>query len=171
MEAHKRDITRYSTYIFISFLKIKTGIRLNMHNRRHSHRIEAFHLQAYAHADVFAVGLLRLRRQHKPSRRSLGRPYSCGVETGGHGSGRSKRKGPLCIEKRASGRGENSGSQSCDGTISHMRFRSEYRAISRSSIFRLINPHDMALPCEGVTSWGASVSVLRYSSIVLSVIL
>ena len=61
--------------------------------------------------------LLRLRRPHEPSSRPPGRPSPGEVEAGGHGSGRSKRKGPPRVEKRASKRGEHSESQSCDDTI------------------------------------------------------
>ena len=60
--------------------------------------------------------LLRLRRPHEPSSRPPGRPSPGEVEAGGHGSGRSKRKGPPRVEKRTSKRGKHSEFQSLDDT-------------------------------------------------------
>ena len=53
--------------------------------------------------------LLRLGRPHEPSSRPPGRPSPGEVEAGGHGSARSKRKGPPRVEKRAEKHGEHSG--------------------------------------------------------------
>ena len=61
--------------------------------------------------------LLRLRRPHEPSSRPPGRRSPGGVEAGRHSSGRSKRNGPPRVHKRASKRGQHSGSQSCNETI------------------------------------------------------
>ena len=61
--------------------------------------------------------LVRLRRPHEPSSRPPGRPSPGEVEADRHGSGRSKRKGPPRVEKRAAKRGEHSELQSWDDTI------------------------------------------------------
>ena len=61
--------------------------------------------------------LVRLRRPHEPSSRPPGRPSPGEVEADRHGSGRSKRKGPPRVEKRAAKRGKRSDFHSDDNTI------------------------------------------------------
>ena len=60
---------------------------------------------------------LRRRRRHEPSSRPPCRPSPGAVETGGHGGGRSKRKGLPPLEKRAAKRGEHSDFHSFNDTI------------------------------------------------------
>ena len=63
--------------------------------------------------------LLRLRRPHKASSRPPCRPSPGAVEAGEHGGGRSKRKGPPRVEKRATKRGERQFFPYFNDTISH----------------------------------------------------
>ena len=77
--------------------------------------------------------LLHLRRPHEPSSRPPGWPAPGEVEAGGHGSGRSKRKGPPRVEKRAAERGEHSEFQLCDDTILQVSYiYLSYTNLSRS---------------------------------------
>ena len=61
--------------------------------------------------------LLRIRQPHEPSSRPPDRPSPGEAEEGEHSSGRSKRKGPPRVKKRASKRGEHSEFRSFDDTI------------------------------------------------------
>ena len=63
--------------------------------------------------------LLRLRRPHEASSRPPGRPSPGEVEAGGHGSGKSKRKGSPRVEKGAVKRGKRSDFHADDDTILH----------------------------------------------------
>ena len=67
----------------------------------HPLRMRAFQIQKWAHslrADVYIIAVshtytLRRRRPHEPSSRPPCRPFPDAVEPGGHGGGKSKRKG------------------------------------------------------------------------------
>ena len=82
-----------------------------------SHRLRAFHVleQLSGLADISRFGTpLQRRRPHEPPSRSPCRPSPGAVTAGGHSGGRSSRKCPPRIDKKASKRGEHSDFQSGD---------------------------------------------------------